>query len=102
MKIKVWMYVVILVISPLLIILLPVAKNSIDSIVAESESAAVSENTASLGSYFVVVEEWWEDGKNYSIVYAADTKVMYLVVDGSYRFGITELYNDDGTVRIYE
>lgn len=49
--------------------------------------------------YFTVITEW--DG--YQIVYANDTKVKYLIFDsGMYRFGITPLYNADGTLQIYE
>lgn len=49
--------------------------------------------------YFTVITEW--DG--YQIVYANDTKVKYLIFDsGMYRFGITPIYNADGTLQIYE
>lgn len=49
--------------------------------------------------YFTVITEW--DG--YQIVYANDTKVKYLIFDsGMYRFGITPLYNADGTLQVYE
>lgn len=50
--------------------------------------------------YFTVITEW---GNGYYIVYANDTKVKYLIFDsGMYRFGITQLYNADGTLQIYE
>lgn len=49
--------------------------------------------------YFTVITEWG----SYRIVYANDTKVKYLIFDsGMYRFGITPLYNADGTLQIYE
>lgn len=52
-----------------------------------------------VGGYFTVITEW--DG--YQIVYANDTKVKYLIFDsGMYRFGITPLYNTNGTLQIYE
>lgn len=47
--------------------------------------------------YFTTVKEWGEFGK-YKIVYANDTKVMYFI---SGTFGITPLYNADGTLQIY-
>lgn len=51
------------------------------------------------GGYFTVITEW----DSYQIVYANDTKVKYLIFDGGiYRFGITPLYNTDGTLQIYE
>lgn len=51
--------------------------------------------------YFTVIKEWGEFSK-YKIVYANDTKVMYFLSESStYRFGITPLYNSDGTLQIY-
>ena len=39
---------------------------------------------------------------SYYIVYANDTKVKYFVKWTGYQFGITPLYNADGTLQIYE
>ena len=50
--------------------------------------------------YFTTVKEWGDFGK-YKIVYANDTKVMYLIYVDVHRFGITPLYNTDGTLQIY-
>ena len=50
--------------------------------------------------YFTTVKEWGKFGK-YKIVYANDTKVMYLIGYLSGTFGITPLYNADGTLQIY-
>lgn len=53
--------------------------------------------------YFTTIEQWGGGASDtYYIVYANDTKVMYLVVDGVYTFDITPLYNTDGTLQIYE
>lgn len=49
--------------------------------------------------YFTIVKEWGEFGK-YKIVYANDTRVIYLVCVSS-NLGITLLYNADGTLQIY-
>lgn len=51
--------------------------------------------------YFTVITEWG----GYKIVYAKDTKVKYLIGYRDYpysQFGITPLYNADGTLQIYE
>lgn len=51
--------------------------------------------------YFTVITEW----NGYKIVYAKDTKVKYLIGYGNYpysQFGITPLYNADGTLQIYK
>lgn len=50
------------------------------------------------GGYFIIVTEWGR----YKIVCAKDTKVKYLIGFDGYRFGITPLYNADGTLQIYE
>lgn len=50
--------------------------------------------------YFTTIKEW-DDGM-YRIAYANDTGVMYMIVSCSHRFGITPLYNADGTLQIYE
>ena len=55
------------------------------------------------GDYFVQIKEW-EDYNlgGFSIVYAKDTKVKYLIW-GSYHIGgITPLYNADGSLQVYE
>ena len=48
--------------------------------------------------YFTVIVKWSE----YQIVYANDTKVKYFIKESNYHFGITPLYNADGTLQIYE
>lgn len=56
------------------------------------------------GGYFVVVNKW-DSGKPSTvsyIVYANDTKVMYFITMNGYLFGITPLYNADGTVQVYQ
>lgn len=57
--------------------------------------------------YFTVIREWEGTNDNtYQIVYANDTKVKYLISynclyqQGAY--GITPLYNADGTLQIYD
>lgn len=50
---------------------------------------------------FTIVKEWGEFGQ-YKIVYANDTKVIYLVcINVNNCLGITPLYNADGTLQIY-
>jgi len=52
-----------------------------------------------MGGYFTVLEKW----KDYEfIVYANDTKIKYFIHYGSYGFGITPLYNTDGTIQVYK
>lgn len=37
-----------------------------------------------------------------TISHAKDTKVKYLIIVSGYKFGITPLYNADGTLQVYE
>lgn len=53
------------------------------------------------GGYFTVITSWGE-ANSYYIVYAKDTKVKYFIKWTGYQFGITPLYNADGTLQIYE
>lgn len=53
--------------------------------------------------YFTVITEWGRSPNyKYRIVYANDTNVKYLIVTGGYQYGITPLYNTDGTLQIYD
>lgn len=54
------------------------------------------------GGYFTLLIKWNESEVNYRIVYANDTKVKYLICSSGYKYGITPLYNADGTLQIYE
>lgn len=53
------------------------------------------------GGYFTLIRTWNDVHNCCYIVYANDTKVMYLVVIGYYMYGITPLYNADGSVQVY-
>lgn len=60
------------------------------------------ENTDFANGYFTIITEWTDSTKGYKIVYANDTKVKYLIINGSKTLGITPLYNEDGTLQLYE
>lgn len=65
---------------------------------------ATSENNGEdfCAGYFTTIIEWHDDMGIYLIVYANDTNVKYMVVKSGYKFGITPLYNTDGTLQIYD
>ena len=52
------------------------------------------------GDYFTKLSFWYDydNSISYYIVYANDTKVKYLISNGS----ITPLYNADGTLQVYD
>lgn len=60
------------------------------------------EKDSELGGYFTVINEWYDGNGTYKIVYANDTKVMYLTIISANRSGITPLYNADGSLQIYK
>ncbi len=64
---------------------------------------AVTQSTTDVGrGYFTTIKQWGSiDGGKYYIVYANDTKVIYFVEEGAYSFGISPLYNTDGTLQVY-
>ncbi len=52
--------------------------------------------------YFTTIIEWQKGTDKYEIVYANDTNVKYLIIYSGYHYGITPLYNTDGSLQIYE
>ncbi len=54
------------------------------------------------GGYFTVITKWGDAYGDYKIVYSNDTKVKYLVMTTGYKCGITPLYNEDGSLQVYE
>lgn len=66
------------------------------------EAIDTNKNIDYANGYFTVVTEWNDSGNVYRIVYANDTKVKYLIFTGGNRYGITPLYNTDGTLQVYE
>lgn len=86
--------------SIILVAVLLLSLSGCGSSYQEAESQTESGISKDFGNgYFTVVTEW----DCYQIVYANDTKVKYLIFDsGMYRYGITPIYNADGTLQIYE
>lgn len=52
--------------------------------------------------FFTTIVKWSDSSNNYSIIYANDTNVKYMVITTGYKMGITPLFNADGTLQIYE
>lgn len=53
-------------------------------------------------TYFTEIISWSEDGINYIMVYANDTKVKYLICQSGYKYGLTPLFNADGSLQLYK
>ena len=69
----------------------------------EAINKTAENNKNFCGGYFTELVNWKDNnGRKYYIVYANDTKVKYFIRDGGYQFGITSLYNADGTLQVYD
>ena len=67
------------------------------------ESVDISqENDLFCNGYFTAINKWNYWHSNYYIVYANDTKVKYFITYNGNKFGITPLYNADGTLQVYD
>ena len=69
---------------------------------ASYQNATEQTNTPVANGHFTTIEEW-DDGYcfHHEIVYANDTKVKYLIAWNKNGYGITPLYNADGTLQLY-
>ena len=52
--------------------------------------------------YIDLVTIYKDNNCNTEVLYDKNTKVMYFVKCDGYRFGITPIYNSDGTVKLYD
>lgn len=52
--------------------------------------------------YIDLVTIYKDDNYNTEVLYDKNTKVMYFVKRSGYQFGITPIYNSDGTVKLYD
>ena len=52
--------------------------------------------------YIDLVTIYKDDNYSTEVLYDKNTKVMYFVKYSSHRFGITPIYNSDGTVKLYD
>lgn len=52
--------------------------------------------------YIDLVTIYRDDSLGTEVLYDKNTKVMYFVKWNNYQFGITPIYNSDGTVKLYD
>ena len=63
----------------------------------------IEPESSDLGNKYIdLVTVYKDDGYNIEVLYDKNTKVMYFVKWSSYQFGITPIYNSDGTVKLYD
>lgn len=55
-----------------------------------------------LGNKYIDLVAIYIGDKGTEVLYDKNTKVMYFVKWNGYQFGITPIYNSDGTVKLYD
>ncbi len=60
------------------------------------------ESSRLANKYIDLVTIYKDDNHNTKVLYDQNTKVMYFVIWSGYQFGITPIYNSDGTVKLYD
>ena len=60
------------------------------------------ENSDLGNKYIDLITIYKDDGHNTEVLYDKNTKVMYFSKWTGYQFGITPIYNSDGTVKLYD
>ena len=60
------------------------------------------ESSRLANKYIDLVTIYKDDNHNTKVLYDKNTKVMYSVIWSGYQFGITPIYNSDGTVKLYD
>ncbi len=60
------------------------------------------ESSLFANKYIDLVTIYKDDYYNTEVLYDKNTKVMYFVKCSGYQFGITPIYNSDGTVKLYD
>lgn len=60
------------------------------------------ESSCFANKYIDLVTIYKDDNCNTEVLYDKNTKVMYFVKCSGYQFGITPIYNSDGTVKLYD
>ena len=52
--------------------------------------------------YIDLVTIYKDNDNNIEVAYDKNTKVIYFLKRSAYQFGITPIYNSDGTVKLYD
>lgn len=60
------------------------------------------ESSRLANKYIDLVTIYKDDNHCTKVLYDKNTKVMYFVIWSGYQFGITPIYNSDGTVKLYD
>lgn len=63
----------------------------------------IKSESSTLGNKYIdLVTIYKDDRQHTEVLYDKNTKVMYFLKWSGYQFGITPIYNSDGTVKLYD
>ena len=68
-----------------------------------STKGDIEPKSSILGNKYIdLVTIYRDNDNNTEVAYDKNTKVMYFFKQNVYQFGITPIYNSDGTVKLYD
>lgn len=83
-----------------IIIMLIATLITLSVILMRSKSSVETENgVTTYGEFFIVDKEWHDIDFTYRIVHDKETGVKYMIIASGHRYGITPLYNADGSLQ---
>ena len=77
-------------------------QNKLNEFISEIAEYYVGNKGSFDNKYIDLVTIYKDDNHNTKVLYDKNTKVMYFVKWSGYQFGITPIYNSDGTVKLYD
>ena len=82
------------------IIMLIAVLIALGTVIMCSKSSVETENgVTTYGEFFIVDKEWNDIDFTYRIVHDKETGVKYMIIASGHRYGITPLYNADGSLQ---
>ena len=62
----------------------------------------IEPENSDIGNKYIDLVTIYKGDAYTEVLYDKNTKVMYFVKRSGYQFGITPIYNSDGTVKLYD
>lgn len=62
----------------------------------------IEPKNSDIGNKYIDLATIYKGDANTEVLYDKNTKVMYFLKRSGYQFGITPIYNSDGTVKLYD
>ena len=62
----------------------------------------IEPENSDIGNKYIDLVTIYKGDAHTEVLYDKNTKVMYFVKRSGYQFGITPIYNSDGTVKLYD